>query len=188
MASCVPPSIEMKLLMRSLYLPFCSRYFAPRRSPSPSSPTFPTKRMSPGVWTFAASIARMTLNIRASASVSSPAPGAIRRLLFRVTVTFVPSGNTVSRCASTAIIGPLPAPLRTPMTLPSASVSTSVSFAARSISRYAAPRFCSLKDGAGICVSVISSFTNRSWSASRNAFASRNDAPETIAWTRWSAL
>src|SRR4030095_1882712 len=74
------PSIEMNVLMRSLYGPLRNRNFMPRRSPSPSSPTSPTKRMSLFVWIPAASIARMIASRTASERVSSPMPAPARRV------------------------------------------------------------------------------------------------------------
>ncbi len=75
----------------------------PRRSPGPSSPTSPTKRMSLVVCIFALSSARMIPSITARPRVSSPTPGASRRVPSFFTLIFVPSGNTVSRCAAMAI-------------------------------------------------------------------------------------
>ena len=49
----------------------------PRRSPCPSSPTSPMKRMSLAVWIPASSIARTIASSTASERVSSPMPGAI---------------------------------------------------------------------------------------------------------------
>ncbi|MOA62160.1 hypothetical protein D3C78_1874960 [compost metagenome] len=62
-------------------------------------------------------------------------------------------------------LGPLPVPLRRPITLPSASIFASGRPSAFSRARKASARFCSLKGGASISVSVFSSSTVRSWSA-----------------------
>ena len=53
------PSIETN---RSIwpFMPSFNRYFTPRRSPSPSSPTVPTNVIDPGVWIFAWFMARIT--------------------------------------------------------------------------------------------------------------------------------
>jgi hypothetical protein len=116
------------------------------------------------VWNFPASIARIIARISARPRVSSPMPGAISRVPSRFTVTSVPSGNTVSRCATTATSGP-------PAGAGAAADAHDVAFGVhldvvrpccRSISRYAFARRSSLNGGAGISVSVISSLTKRS--------------------------
>ena len=82
----------------------------------------------------AASMARTMLSRVARPALSSPMPGAARRVPSRLTLTSVPSGKTVSRWAETTTSGPPPVPLRTPMALPSWSISTSVRPWALSIS------------------------------------------------------
>ncbi len=92
------PSIETK---RSIcpFMPSLKRYFTPRRSPSPSSPTVPTNVMLPGVCSLAWFIACTTASSTASPRQSSPMPGPRSMVPSRFTRTSVPSGNTVSRCA-----------------------------------------------------------------------------------------
>jgi hypothetical protein len=63
----------------------------------------------------------------ASPRESSPIPGARILPSFSFTVTSVPSGNTVSRCADTTSFGrPPPLPLRKAITLPSRSIAASL--------------------------------------------------------------
>ena len=81
----------------------------------------------------AASIARIQASSTARERVSSPTPGANSLVPSRRTVTSVPAGNTVSRCAATQISGPLPTPGRRPVTLPSASIARSLSPCAAAI-------------------------------------------------------
>ena len=63
--------------------------------------------------------AALVAAVRAAGHACVPIPGASRRVPSRRTLTSVPSGNTVSRWASTASIGPPPVPRRTPITFPS---------------------------------------------------------------------
>ena len=116
-------------------------------------------------------MARSQASNTARLRVSSPTPGANNRVPSRRTVRSVPGGNTVSRCAATQISGPLPMPRRRPVTLPSASVSSSCKPWARAMSRNAAARVASWKDGAAICVSATMSRTVRSCSARSVAHA-----------------
>ena len=79
----------------------------PRRSPSPSSPTLPAKRMSPGVVNFAASSVRTSARIeREPARVVADAGGRQPRALRASPSHRCPSGNTVSRWALTSSSGP----------------------------------------------------------------------------------
>jgi hypothetical protein len=58
---------------------------------------------------------------------SSPMQGARMTPSFSLTLTSVPSGNTVSRCAETTSFGlPPPLPLRDAITLPSLSIDASL--------------------------------------------------------------
>ena len=118
--------------------------------------------MSCSVSIAAASSARTKASIAERPLVSSPMPGASSRVPSRRTVTSVPAGNTVSRCAATTTAVPLPRPRRSPVTLPTASIATSSSPAAVIFARIASARRSSMKGGAGISVSSISSATRRS--------------------------
>jgi hypothetical protein len=72
-------------------------------------------------------IAPISESIAARPRESSPMPGAFVIPSASFTVTSVPSGNTVSRCADTTSFGrPPPVPLRSAITLPSASIVASL--------------------------------------------------------------
>ena len=71
-------------------------------------------------------------------------------VLSRVTFTFVPSGNTVSRCAETTTLGPVATPGRSPITLPVASMRTLTMPSDSSRRLNSAARSASLNGGAAI--------------------------------------
>ena len=56
--------------------------------------------------------------------VSSPIPGAYKVSFSILTLTFVPSGKTVSKCASRATVCFPSDPRRSPKTFPSESIQT----------------------------------------------------------------
>ncbi len=77
-----------------------TRARTPRRFPSPSSPRRRRKRASSPCECGLCESARETPTSAASPAPLSAIPGASRRVPLRFTVTFVPAGNTVSRCAT----------------------------------------------------------------------------------------
>ena len=103
------PSIEIK---PSISAWSRNSALTPRRLPSSSSPTVPTNSTSPTVLSSLAFMAWISDSSAASPRESSPMPGARMTPSFSFTVTSVPSGNTVSRCADTTSFGPPPLPLR----------------------------------------------------------------------------
>ena len=126
----------------------------PRRSPSPSSPTLPTKSTSSSVSTPASSMARSVVSTTMSPRVSSPMPGAKSVSPTWRTVTSVPSGKTVSMWPVQGHGAPAPPSLAgAPRTLPTSSVHTESAPASRSSSEKRAARASSPKGGEGICVS-----------------------------------
>jgi biotin carboxylase len=77
-------------------------------------------------------------------------PGAFSTLPSCFTVTSVPSGKTVSRCAATTRCGCADLPGRSPSTLPAGSIRTFCKPASRKRCANSSPRFVSIKEGAGI--------------------------------------
>ncbi len=130
----------------------------PRKLPSPSSPTFATKVTEPGVLTPARFSTRTIATRVASPRQLSPMPGPVGTGPSRLTWTFVPSGNTVSRCAATTTCGRAPTPGREPRTFPALSMRTSARRSCSNASFIALARRVSLKGGAGIS-------QNRIWSS-----------------------
>jgi len=94
------------------------------------------KRVNAG--TLLVTIWRATASTTASPRQSSPMPGADMRVPAFFTVTSVPSGNTVSRCATMRMISLVLAPARSPITFPAESVRTLRPLAAKSFARKAA--------------------------------------------------
>ncbi len=117
------PSTEMKLSIWPFKL-LPNSSFIPRRSPKPSSPTSATNVIVPCVWTFASFKARITPRTTTNPRQSSPIPGPFITVPSRVTLTFVPSGKTVSRCAARTRLGRGLSPGRVPITLPALSMWT----------------------------------------------------------------
>src|SRR5688500_9223908 len=157
--------------------PARNRCRTPRRFPSPSSPTVPTKSTVPGSRTFAVSIARATASSTARPRQSSPMPGPWYTPFSRRTRTSVPSGNTVSRCAESITLGPLPVPGRSPMTFPSSSTRTLRSPSDSKRRRSSAARTASLNGGAGIsqmevCCSSVHALSARTRSSAARTVAS----------------
>ena len=178
-----PDSTEKNALMRSLYGPLVNRWRTPRRSPGPSSPTVPTNRMSSRVPMPAAFIARTKPSSTDMLMVSSPMPGADSRVPWRLTLTSVPAGKTVSMWAETTTTLPSPrVPLRRPVTLPSASICTSARPTALSIFSNSCARTFSPKGGDGISVRRMPSSTMRPCSLSSVATAVWNAGLARIRW------
>ena len=94
--------------------------------------------------------ARATASTTASPRQSSPMPGRRDVSPCRLTLTSVPSGNTVSRWPSISTVGPSPVPRRSAITLPTRSMRTFVRPSASRRRLYSAPRAASLNGGAGI--------------------------------------
>ena len=119
------------------------------------------------VRTVAASSARMKASSTARLRVSSPTPGANSFVPSRRTVTSVPAGNTVSRCAATTINRPVAGAaahahhvadrIDLHVRQPVRAQHLQIGFA----------RASSPNGGAGICVSVTMSPTVRSCSRSQ---------------------
>src|SRR6266404_6363176 len=144
------PSIEMK---PSMSVWSRNSAFTPLRLPSSSSPTVPTNITSPTVAIPLALMDWINDSNAASPRESSPMPGARMTPSFSFTVTSVPSGNTVSRCAETTSFGlPLPEPLRNATTLPSLSIEASLKPSSKKRLRKYSARIFSLYGGAGISV------------------------------------
>ena len=164
----LPPSTAIHESMRGP--PSRNRCFTPRRSPNPSSPTAPMNRRSDGVRISAALMARNTVRITTSPRVSSPTPGAKSVSPLIRTETSVPSGNTVSKCASMATVRS-PRPRRSASTLPTSSIHTESAPASCIISANFAARTSSMNGGAGISVSMMrsASVVGSSSSMTRNA-------------------
>ncbi len=106
----------------------------PRRSPRPSSPTVPVKRMSSSVRIPARFIARSTARTVVIPRPSSPIPGAKSVSPRWVTLTSVPSGKTVSRWPLKIRVSSPIVPSLSPRTFPSASIHTLSTPTSRSIS------------------------------------------------------
>ena len=90
-----------------------------------------------------------------SPRVSSPMPGARRRSPRRRTVTSVPGGKTVSRCATIATVSRPATPARRARTFPLSSTVTSASPVSCRSAANRCPRSASPNGGAGISVSSI---------------------------------
>src|SRR5206468_2542965 len=84
-----------------------SRYFTPRRSPDPSSPTGAANRIGRAAGTRAATTASATATRAARPRALSEMPGPLSRRPRRSTATFTSGPNTVSRCAASTT-GPAP--------------------------------------------------------------------------------
>src|SRR5213593_1892153 len=156
----------------------CSRYFTPRRSPDPSSPTVAAKRIGRAVRTRAVTTASATATSAAMPRALSEIPGPSSRRPRRSTETSTSGPNTVSKCAdSTTGAGAAasftvpPFSLNHPETLPASSILTSRSPASRNSSATLAARSASAPVGAGIAesaawrASVASSVRSMCWRA-----------------------
>src|SRR5215813_2907096 len=93
------PTSETKASTLSRKLPPENRCLTPRRLPSPSSPTVAAKHTLADVSIRAADMVLARLNRLAIPQALSLMPGAYRRLPWRLTLTSVSSGKTVSRWA-----------------------------------------------------------------------------------------
>ena len=111
--------------------------------------------MSARVRTSARSSASAMFSSTTSPRVSSPMPGARRRSPRRRTVTSVPGGKTVSRCATIATVSRPATPARRARTFPLSSTVTRASPASRRSAANRCPRSASPNGGAGISVSSI---------------------------------
>ena len=148
-----PPSSAIAPEMRSRYGPRRKRCLMPRRSPSPSSPTFATKRIVAGGVIAAKSRAAAIASSAVKPAPLSEDPGARIRDPISIGSQTVPGGNTVSRCAESSSMPAArsaEAPRRSPTTLPSSSIWTlsRPKFRKRSSNHSALSR--SPKGGAGI--------------------------------------
>src|SRR5712691_7802687 len=170
--------------MKAAGLPFpvsrfpFNRYFTPRRSPNPSSPTVAAKRIGRAVRSRAVTTASATATSAAMPRALSEIPGPSSRRPRRSTETSTSGPNTVSRCAdrttgATPSSFPFPPfPLNHPETFPASSILTSRSPTSRNRSATLAARSASAPVGAGIAesaawrASVISSVRSMCWRAS----------------------
>src|SRR5438309_1052022 len=161
-------------------LPPFRRYFTPRKSPDPSSPTVAANRIGRAVRTRAATTASATATSAAMPRALSEIPGPSSRRPRRSTETSTSGPNTVSRCAErttgAGAVAPSPFPLPPslsahPETFPASSILTSRSPASRNSSATLAARCASAPVGAGIAesaawrASVTSSVRSMCWRA-----------------------
>src|SRR5712691_5503065 len=178
--------------MKAAGLPFpvsrfpFNRYFTPRRSPNPSSPTVAAKRIGRAVRSRAVTTASATATSAAMPRALSEIPGPASRRPRRSTDTSTSGPYTVSRCAESTTgagaVAPVPPtvresfrvppfPLNHPETFPASSILTSRSPASRNNSATQAARCASAPVGAGIAesaawrASVTSSVRSMCWRA-----------------------
>src|SRR3989441_4744268 len=158
-------------------LPPFKRYFPPRKSPDPSSPTVAAKRIGRPVRTRAVTTASATATSAAMPRALSEIPGPSSRRPRRSTETSTSGPNTVSRCADRTT-GETPSPFPFPPfplnhaeTFPASSIRTSRSPDSRNNSATRTARCASAPVGAGIAesaawrASVTSSVRSMCWRA-----------------------